>query len=54
MDCDFDICRFCIYEYKFFKYGVGREVMIMCIEIGNIVLFMVLEKGCEVYLGEIL
>lgn len=54
VDCDLDICRFCIHEHKLFKHGAGREVMIMRIETGNIASFMASEKGCEVHSGETL
>ena len=54
VDCDLDICRFCIHEHRLFKHDAGRDVTIMRIETGNIASYMASEKGCEIHSGETL
>ncbi|XP_061193947.1 E3 ubiquitin-protein ligase TRIM56-like [Saccostrea echinata] len=54
VDCDLDICRFCIHEHRLFKHDAGRDVTIMRIETGNITSYMASEKGCENHSGEAL
>lgn len=54
VDCDLDICRFCIHEHRLFKHGAGRDVTVMRIETGNIASYMASEKGCDIHSGEVL
>ncbi|KAK3108531.1 hypothetical protein FSP39_010021 [Pinctada imbricata] len=47
VDCDLDICKFCIHEHRLFKHDAGRHVTIMRIEAGNIGTNLTSERSCE-------
>ncbi|KAL4222397.1 hypothetical protein ACF0H5_018436 [Mactra antiquata] len=46
IDCDLDICKFCIHEHRLFKHLTGRQSNIIKIETGNIGVNLTSEKSC--------
>ncbi|XP_045168399.2 tripartite motif-containing protein 45-like [Mercenaria mercenaria] len=46
IDCDLDICKFCIHEHRLFKHMTGRQPNIIKIETGNIGINLTSEKSC--------
>lgn len=54
VDCDIDICKFCIHEHKLFKHDPGGTVNIMRIETGNMGTGMSSQKQCASHAEHIL
>lgn len=54
VDCDIDICKFCIHEHKLFKHEPGRTANIMRIETGNMGTSMSSQKQCTLHTEHIL
>lgn len=54
VDCDIDICKFCIHEHKLFKHDPGRTVNIMRIETGNVGTGISSQKQCATHQEHIL
>ncbi|KAH3715193.1 E3 ubiquitin-protein ligase TRIM56-like [Dreissena polymorpha] len=54
IDCDFDICRYCVHEHKLFTHAVGRQPNIMKIETGNLGVNGTSEKNCSEHKEEAL
>lgn len=46
IDCDVDICKFCIHDHRLFKHMSGRQPNIIKIETGNIGVNLTAEKSC--------
>ncbi|WAQ94165.1 TRI56-like protein [Mya arenaria] len=47
IDCDLDICKFCVHEHKLFKHLNGRQSNIIKIETGNVGFNMTSDKFCS-------
>lgn len=52
VDCDLDICKFCIHDHKLFKHLTGRQANIMKIETGNVGQTLTSEKFCTEHKDE--
>lgn len=46
IDCDLDICKFCVHNHRLFKHMTGRQPNIIKIETGNIGVNLTSEKFC--------
>lgn len=54
IDCDLDICKFCIHDHRLFKHLSGRQPNIIKIETGNIGKNLTAEKSCAEHKDEAL
>ncbi|CAG2250881.1 unnamed protein product [Mytilus edulis] len=54
VDCDIDICKFCIHEHKLFKHDPSKTLNIMRIETGNMGTGMSSQKQCTEHSEHIL
>lgn len=52
VDCDLDLCRFCIHDHRLHKHDPGRSVNIMRIETGNLGMNLTAQKNCEDHTDE--
>lgn len=46
IDCDLDICKFCVHDHRLFKHMSGRQSNIIRIETGNIGANLTAQKSC--------
>lgn len=46
IDCDLDICKFCVHDHRLFKHMSGRQSNIIRIETGNIGVNLTAHKSC--------
>ena len=46
VDCDLDVCKFCIHDHKLFKHLTSRQANIMKIETGNVGPNLTSDKFC--------
>ena len=47
IDCDLDICKFCVHDHRLFKHMSGRQSNIIRIETGNIGANLTAQKSCS-------
>ena len=52
VNCDLDICKFCIHEHRLFKHDIGHEANIMRIETGNVGPILASTRTCDKHEGE--
>lgn len=52
VECDLDICKFCVHDHRLFKHMTGRQANIMKIETGNIGTNLTSEKFCTEHKDE--
>lgn len=53
VDCDLDICKFCIHEHRLFRHNAGKT-NIMRIETGNVPIHYTPDKACATHKDEAL
>lgn len=54
INCDLDICKFCIHEHRLFSHAIEEEANIMKIETGNIGALLSSQRTCTSHKGETL
>jgi len=54
VNCDLDICKFCIHDHRLFKHEVGNDAQIMRIETGNMGPNLASQRNCELHSEEAL
>ena len=47
IDCDLDICKFCVHDHRLFKHMSGRQSNVIRIETGNIGTNLTAQKSCS-------
>lgn len=52
IDCDLDICKFCMHDHRLFKHMSGRQSNIIRIETGNIGANLTAQKSCNEHKDE--
>ncbi|XP_033762003.1 E3 ubiquitin-protein ligase TRIM56-like [Pecten maximus] len=54
INCDLDICKFCIHDHRLFSHAIQEEANIMKIETGNIGTVLSSQRTCTTHEGEAL